>query len=58
MRQMMRESLAAIADGRDPLCIIRDPEKHVVRFLQKSTMLEERQADADYSMAGGAPGGR
>ena len=54
MRQMLRESLAALKDGDDPLCIIRDPEKQIIRFPQKSSMLEERQLDADYSMAGGS----
>lgn len=53
MRQMMRESLAAIEAGRDPLCVIRDPAKQIVAFEQRSTMLQERSPDADYSMAAG-----
>jgi 5,5'-dehydrodivanillate O-demethylase oxygenase subunit len=54
MREMMRESLAAVAAGNDPLCIIRDPAKQTVNFPQRSLMLEERTEDADYSMAGGS----
>jgi 5,5'-dehydrodivanillate O-demethylase len=50
MRQMMRESLAAVREGRDPLCIIRDPAKRVVNFQQQSSMMKERQADADYAL--------
>ena len=34
MRRMMRESLAAVAAGRDPLCIIRDPGRQIVEFRQ------------------------
>ena len=29
MRKMMRESLAAVAAGKDPLCIIRDPRSRI-----------------------------
>jgi hypothetical protein len=54
MRAMMRESLAALKAGKDPLCIIRDPAKQTIAFDQKSSMLESRQDDADYSMAGGS----
>jgi 5,5'-dehydrodivanillate O-demethylase len=50
MRQMMRESLAAIEAGNDPLCIIRDPAQQKVVFPQKSTMMEQKSKDADYSM--------
>jgi len=50
MRQMMRESLAAVAEGRDPLCIIRDPAQRFVDFPQQSTMMAQKSQDADYSM--------
>jgi len=50
MRQMMRESLAAVAEGKDPLCIIRDPAKQEVDFPQKSTMMAQKQADANYAL--------
>jgi len=43
MRRMMRESLAAIAEGRDPLCIIRDPARQNVDFAQYAPMAGERQ---------------
>jgi 5,5'-dehydrodivanillate O-demethylase len=50
MRQMMRESLQAIAEGKDPLCIIRDPAKQAVNFPQKSTMMSERRDDVGYQL--------
>ena len=54
MRQMMRESLAAVAAGRDPLCIIRDPAKQIVDFQQHSTMMAQKQPDVGYAMADAA----
>ena len=51
MRKMMRESLAAVAAGRDPLCIIRDPAKQIVDFQQHSTMMAHKQPDVGYAMA-------
>jgi len=50
LRQMMRESLAALEQGNDPLCLIRDPAKQVVDFPQKSSMMQQKQADADYTL--------
>ena len=50
MREMMRESLAALEQGKDPLCIIRDPAKQVIDFPQKSSMMEQKQADANYAL--------
>jgi 5,5'-dehydrodivanillate O-demethylase len=50
MRQMMRESLAAIEAGQDPLCIIRDRAQQKVVFPQKSTMMAQKSKDADYSL--------
>lgn len=50
MRQMMRESLAAVAQGKDPLCVIRDPAKRAVDFPQKSSMMEQKQADPNYGL--------
>jgi 5,5'-dehydrodivanillate O-demethylase oxygenase subunit len=50
MRQMMRESLAAIAQGKDPLCIIRDPEKQNIDFPQKSTMMQTKRQDVGYAL--------
>ncbi len=50
MRQMMRESLAAIQQGKDPLCVIRDPAQQIVDFPQKSSMMAAKQADADYTL--------
>ena len=29
MRKMMREALAAVAAGKDPLCVIRDPRSRM-----------------------------
>ena len=53
MREMMRESLAAVEQGKDPLCIIRDPAKQVIDFPQKSSMMEQKQADANYALPTG-----
>jgi hypothetical protein len=50
MRQMMRESLTALEQGRDPLCIVRDPAKQRITFPQKSSMMGQKQADADYTL--------
>jgi 5,5'-dehydrodivanillate O-demethylase oxygenase subunit len=49
MRRMLRESLAAIAAGKDPLCIIRDPAKQKVDFRQRSLLMDERQAEGNYA---------
>ena len=49
MRQMMRESLAAIAEGKDPLCIIRDPAMQNVDFAQKAALMVHRQAEGSYA---------
>ena len=43
MRRMMRVSLAAVAEGKDPLCIIRDPARQNVDFAQYAPMAGERQ---------------
>jgi 5,5'-dehydrodivanillate O-demethylase oxygenase subunit len=50
MRQMMRESFAAIEAGKDPLCIIRDPAQQKIVFPQKSTMMAQKSKDADYTL--------
>jgi len=49
MRQMMREALAAVAAGQDPLGVIRDEAGQTIDFPQKSSMMEQRQADVDYA---------
>jgi hypothetical protein len=49
MRRMMRESLDAVAQGRDPLCVIRDPAKQNIDFMQKASMMQERQAEGNYA---------
>jgi 5,5'-dehydrodivanillate O-demethylase len=49
MRQMMRESLAAVAAGKDPLCIIRDPAGQKVDFPVQATMTEQTQDDVGYA---------
>jgi len=50
-RKMLRESLELIAEGKDPLCIIRDPEKQKIIFPQKSSMMEQRQDHLNYNRA-------
>ena len=51
MRQMMRESLAAVEQGKDPLGIIRDAAKQAICFPQRSSMMQERQADVSYALS-------
>lgn len=51
MRRMMKDSLAAIELGRDPLCVIRDPAKQHVSFAQRSTMMSARQDDVSYALS-------
>lgn len=50
MRKMMRESLALIEQGKDPLCIIRDPAQQTIDFPQKSSMMETRQQGVGYAL--------
>jgi 5,5'-dehydrodivanillate O-demethylase len=50
MRQMMRESLAAVAAGNDPLCIIRDPAHQHITFDQRASMMNVQQPEVDYSV--------
>jgi 5,5'-dehydrodivanillate O-demethylase len=50
-RKMLRESLDAIAQGQDPLCVIRDPAKQKIIFPQKSSMMSERQDHLNYGRA-------
>jgi 5,5'-dehydrodivanillate O-demethylase len=47
MRRMMREALAAIEAGKDPLCIIRDPADENVDFRQQSMLMDQRQAEGN-----------
>jgi 5,5'-dehydrodivanillate O-demethylase len=50
LRKMIRDSLALIAEGKDPIGIIRDPDKAFVDFPQRSTMMTQRQEVANYGM--------
>jgi hypothetical protein len=47
----MRESLAAVEQGKDPLGIIRDAAKQAICFPQRSSMMQERQADVSYALS-------
>jgi 5,5'-dehydrodivanillate O-demethylase len=49
MRQMMRDSLALVAEGKDPLCVIRDPAKQKVDFPVRATMTDQTQDDVGYA---------
>jgi 5,5'-dehydrodivanillate O-demethylase oxygenase subunit len=49
MRKMMRDSLDAVAAGKDPLCIIRDPAQANVDFNQKATLMDERREEGEYA---------
>jgi 5,5'-dehydrodivanillate O-demethylase oxygenase subunit len=49
MRRLMRESLALMEEGKDPLCIIRDPARQRIVFPQKSSLMSQRQDDPSYA---------
>lgn len=51
MRKMMRESLAAVAQGSDPLCVIRDPAQQAVEFRQQASLMQQRQTGVAYDRA-------
>jgi Rieske oxygenase family protein len=46
MRQMMRKSLKLVAEGKDPLCLIRDPVKQNIEFAQQPTLAGAKPEDA------------
>ena len=50
-RKMLRDSLDAIGEGKDPLCIIRDPAQQRIVFPQKSTAMRQRQDHLNYGRA-------
>lgn len=50
MRKMMRESLAAVAEGKDPLCVIRDPAKQRVDFQRNAGSFQEKREDVGYAL--------
>jgi 5,5'-dehydrodivanillate O-demethylase oxygenase subunit len=50
MRRMMRESLALIEQGKDPLHIIRDPARQKIDFPQKSSMMETKRDGVGYAL--------
>jgi 5,5'-dehydrodivanillate O-demethylase len=50
MRQMMRESLALVAAGKDPLCVIRDPAKQRVDFQRNAGSFQEKREDVGYAL--------
>ena len=49
MLRMMREALAAIEEGKDPPCVIRDPAQQAVDFRQQAALMKERQAEGNYA---------
>jgi hypothetical protein len=53
MRKMMRESLAAVAEGKDPLCVIRDPGKQNVDFQRNAGSFQEKRDDVGYALGYG-----
>ncbi len=46
---MVREALAAVAQGKDPLGVIRDEAHQVINFPQKSEMMHQRQEGVGYN---------
>ena len=53
MRKMMRESLAAVAAGKDPLCVIRDPAGQKVDFQRNAGSFQEKREDVGYALGYG-----
>jgi 5,5'-dehydrodivanillate O-demethylase len=51
LRQMMRESLAAVAAGRDPFWVIRDPAKQALPYGASGTSLGIGHREFAYSAA-------
>ena len=49
MRRMMREAMAAVAAGKDPAFVIRDPAKQNIDFRQKATLMDQRQTEGNYA---------
>jgi len=49
----MRESLAAVAAGKDPLCVIRDSAKQNVDFQRNAGSFQEKRDDVGYIMGYG-----
>jgi 5,5'-dehydrodivanillate O-demethylase len=50
LRQMLRESLDAVAKGNDPPCVIRDAAQQTIDFPQKSDFMKSLQKGADYTL--------
>ena len=50
LRKLLKESMALIQAGKDPVGVIRDPAKHRVLFPHKSTMMAQRHAGVSYGM--------
>ena len=48
-RDELLQALAAVAEGRDPLCVIRDPAKQNVDFGQRSLLMDQRQVEGNYA---------
>jgi 5,5'-dehydrodivanillate O-demethylase oxygenase subunit len=53
MRKMMRESLAAIAAGKDPLFVVRDPARQNIDFQRNAGSFQEKRADVGYAIGYG-----
>jgi 5,5'-dehydrodivanillate O-demethylase len=53
MRKMMRESLAAVAAGNDPLCVIRDAAKQNIDFQRNAGSFQEKRDDVGYVLGYG-----
>ena len=50
LRKLIREAMAAIEAGKDPLGVIRDPAKHHVHFPHKSPAMAQRSDGVSYAM--------
>lgn len=51
LRQMLRDALAAVADGKDPFWVIRDPAKQVLPYTASGTSLGIGHREFAYTKA-------
>jgi len=49
MRKMMRDALAAVAAGKDPFGVIRDPARQAIEFRQQASLMNQRHDDLAYA---------
>jgi hypothetical protein len=48
LRKLLKESMALIDAGKDPVGVIRDPAEQRIRFPHKSAMMAQRHDGVSY----------